>query len=44
MEALVLLGLFFFLLGSFAEGPSGAARRTRRLDPGSRNDFGGRFR
>ncbi|HMM35741.1 MAG TPA: hypothetical protein PKA62_13520 [Thermoanaerobaculia bacterium] len=44
MEALVFLGLFFLLVGSFAESPSDASRRTRRLDPGSRNDFGGRFR
>jgi hypothetical protein len=44
MEMLVILGLLFFFLGSFAEGPSKAARRTRRLDPGSRNDFGGKLR
>ncbi len=44
METLILLGLFVLLLGSFAESPSDAARRTRRLDPGGRNDFGGRFK
>jgi hypothetical protein len=44
MVALIILGLLFFVLGSFAEGPSDAARRTRRLDPGGRNDFGGRFK
>ena len=31
------------LVGSFAESPSQSARRTRRLDPGGRNDFGGRL-
>jgi len=44
MGTLILLGLFVLLLGSFAESPSDAARRTRRLDPGGRNDFGGKFR
>ena len=44
MGTLILLGLFILLLGSFAESPSDAARRTRRLDPGGRNDFGGKFR
>lgn len=43
MTTLILVGLFFLLLGSFAEGASKSARRTRRLDPGSRNDFGGRL-
>jgi hypothetical protein len=44
METLIFLGLIALLVGSFAEGPSAASRRTRRLDPGSRNDFGGRLR
>jgi hypothetical protein len=44
MGTLILLGLFLLLVGSFAEGPSAASRRTRRLDPGGRNDLGGRFR
>ena len=44
MGTLIILGLLFAFLGSFAEGPSDAPRRTRRLDPGGRNDFGGRFK
>lgn len=44
MGTLIFLGLLFVLVGSFAESPSDASRRTRRLDPGGRNDFGGRFR
>jgi hypothetical protein len=44
MGTLILLGLFILLVGSFAESPSDASRRTRRLDPGGRDDFGGRFR
>ncbi len=44
MGTLLLLGLVLLVLGSFAEGPSAGARRLRRLDPGGRSDFGGRFR
>ena len=44
METLILLGLLVLFLGSFAESPSDASRRTRRLDPGGRADFGGKFR
>ena len=44
MGTLILLGLFILLLGSFAESPSDAARRTRRLDPGDRNDFSGKLK
>ncbi len=44
MTFLIIVGALFLLIGSFAEGPSAASRRTRRLDPGSRDDFGGRLR
>ncbi|HPA52511.1 MAG TPA: hypothetical protein PLP50_13015 [Thermoanaerobaculia bacterium] len=43
MTFLIILGVLFLLIGSFAESPSDSARRTRRLDPGGRDDFGGRF-
>jgi hypothetical protein len=44
MTTLLLVGLAFLLLGSFSESGSKAARRLRRLDPGGRDDFGGRLR
>lgn len=44
MGTRILLGLVQLVLGSVAEGPSAGARRLRELDPGGRNDFGGRFR
>ena len=43
MTFLIIVGALFLLIGSFAEGPSDNARRLRRLDPGGRNDFGGRL-
>ncbi|HRY45475.1 MAG TPA: hypothetical protein P5164_16170 [Thermoanaerobaculia bacterium] len=44
MTTLFLVGLVLLLLGSFSESGSKAARRLRRLDPGGRDDFGGRLR
>jgi hypothetical protein len=32
------------LLASMAEGPTSMAHRTKRLDPGSSDDFGGKLK
>lgn len=42
MTWLMIIGIIV-LIASFAEGPSSAAKRTKRLDPGGRDDFGGRL-
>ena len=42
MEWLILVGIII-LLGSFVEGSNVQSKRTKRLDPGGRNDFGGRL-
>ncbi len=42
MEWLLFIA-FLIYVAAMAEGPSKQSKRTKRLDPGSPNDFGGRL-
>lgn len=42
MEWILLIALILYV-ASFADGSNDAAKRTKRLDPGGRDDFGGKL-
>lgn len=39
----ILIVLFIFIVAGICESPNDQAKRTKRLDPGGRDDFGGRL-